>query len=421
MNKLLESLTTVSKNSVDLTPHSIDRSRNIKLLEALEARNRVRVSKNTYKFTNMLDKLKKRDIIQQLENPKAYATNAPERETAERAELLRMAKITASESRDPVTNVPTAEYVKNKENFETTYMSKIARFGLLPDIEAIFEMFKDPNYKEKGFDKDYLAQGTSDAYLNSLRNKSQSEVLIKKLEDLDVARSTDMGNITTALQTADRTQLAIGANTVEQLQLLRDEQEARAVESQQNKLVQKQLQDAKTDIEDEKDRIKKKLEANGGDPKKLTVAERATLALSNKEVQNIVVQDLVRQEDAEVQALKNTVSTRTPEQAVALLSEPNVYKPGQKGVLKPYADYAKEAYRIVIRNTPAAAAMIKRYDTEFKMRSPPAPTATPQTAAQKLAMEKHNATMLRNIALAEGEKLFRKKVVARGGGGSGGV
>ena len=117
MNKLLESLTTVSKNSVDLTPHSIDRSRNIKLLEALEARNKVRVSKNTYKFTNMLDKLKKRDIIQQLENPKAYATNAPERETAERAELLRMAKITASESRDPVTNVPTAEYVKNKENF----------------------------------------------------------------------------------------------------------------------------------------------------------------------------------------------------------------------------------------------------------------------------------------------------------------
>ena len=83
MNKLLESLTTVSKNSVDLTPHSIDRSRNIKLLEALEARNRVRVSKNTYKFTNMLDKLKKRDVIQQLQNPQAYGVKAPERETAE--------------------------------------------------------------------------------------------------------------------------------------------------------------------------------------------------------------------------------------------------------------------------------------------------------------------------------------------------
>jgi hypothetical protein len=39
---------------------------------------------------------------------------------------------------------------------------------------------------------------------------------------------------------------------------LRDEQEARAVESQQNKLVQKQLEDAKIDIEDEKEQIKKK-------------------------------------------------------------------------------------------------------------------------------------------------------------------
>ena len=417
MQSILEKLTTVSKNTVDLTPHSIDRSRNVKLLEALEARNRVRVSKNTYKFTNILDKLKKRDIIQQLENPKAYSSNAPERETAERAELLRMAKITASESRDPVTNVPTAEYVKNKENFETTYMSKIARFGLLPDIEAIFEMFKDPNYKEKGFDKDYLAQGTSDSYLNSLRNKSQSEALMKKLEDIDVLRSTDMGNLATTLQTANRAQLAIGADTIEQLQLLRDEQEARAVESQQNKLVQKQLEDAKTEIDDEKDRIKKKLEANGGDPKKLTVAERNTLALSNKEVQDIVVDKLVRQEDAEVEYLKKTINSQSPELAVTFLSEPNVYKPGQKGVLKPYSDYVKEAYRIVSKNTVSSAAMVKRYDTEFPMRKPPPATASPQTEAQKRKMDEHNAKMLRSIALAEGEKLFRKRVIARGGSG----
>ena len=421
MQSILEKLTTVSKNTVDLTPHSIDRSRNVKLLEALEARNRVRVSKNTYKFTNILDKLKKRDIIQQLENPKAYSSNAPERETAERAELLRMAKITASESRDPVTNVPNADYVNNKEHFETTYMSKIARFGLLPDIEAIFEMFKDPNYKEKGFDKDYLAQGTSDAYLNSLRNKSQSEALMKKLEDIDVLRSTDMGNLATTLQTANRAQLAIGADTIEQLQLLRDEQEARAVESQQNKLVQKQLEDAKTEIDDEKDRIKKKLEANGGDPKKLTVSERNTLALSNKEVQDIVVDKLVRQEDAEVEHLKKTINSQSPDLAVTFLSEPNVYKPGQKGVLKPYADYAKEAYRIVTGNTLSAAEMIKKYNTEFKLRSPPSATETPQTEVQKRKMDEHNAKMLRSIALAEGEKLFRKRVVARGGSGSGGV
>ncbi len=44
MQKILDSLDAPSKNIVDLTPHYISRDRNIKLLEALEAKNKAPIA-----------------------------------------------------------------------------------------------------------------------------------------------------------------------------------------------------------------------------------------------------------------------------------------------------------------------------------------------------------------------------------------
>ena len=423
MQNLLEKLTTVSKNMVDLTPHYIDRDRNIKLLNALEARNAVKKSKNTYRYTDMLSKLKKRDTIQQLVNPQAYSSKAPERETAERAELLRMAKITANESRDPVSNVPTVDYVKNKENFLTTYMKKIAQFGLLPEVESIFEMFKNPDYTEKGFDKDYLAQGTSDQYLNSLRVKSQSDALIKKLEDLDALRSTDMGNITTALQTADRNHLAIGANTVEQLQMLRDEQEARQISKQQNKDYQKLIMNEAQDVLDQKKVLQKIVDGGGI----LTAEQQILLDLPKEiiiqEAEKKVESEYKQKEDEVIRATRDNLNKfKSIQLADSELKKPKEYVRGKAGVTKPYLDYVKEAYHILQAHNAISKTLENKYKTKYPIIDILPPDSTPE---QILEIKRNNDNSRIKIALLEGENSFRKpkkyKTSGGGGSGSGGV
>lgn len=377
MNKILEKLDTTSKNVVDLTPHYIDRSRNVKLLEALEARNRVKVSKNTYKFNDMLNKLKKRDIFQQTLNPSIYSSKAPEREIAERAELLRMAKITASESRDPKTNVPTIDYIKNKEQFLTTYMSKIAHFGLLPDIEAIFEMFKDPNYTEKGFDKDYLAQGTSDAYLTSMRNKANSESLIKKLEDLDVARSTDMGELQTLLKSSDLSQQAIGAETVQQLQLLRDEQEARVAQKQYKNQIANETQDT-IEKRNEAERIFKEKGASA-----LTEEQRKLLSIKVEDINQFVEQKIEseykQQEDKQIQDAVSLITTlSTFESITEEMKKGPEFIRGKAGLTKPFMDYVKEEFRKINRQNVESKAIENKYKSTLPIEklTKGMPTAT---------------------------------------------
>ena len=81
MEKILQKYDTKSfNNTAGLIPSYVDRSANMKLLQKLEARNKVRQSQNTYKYKNMIDGLKQRQTFTKIEKPDVFARNAPERE-----------------------------------------------------------------------------------------------------------------------------------------------------------------------------------------------------------------------------------------------------------------------------------------------------------------------------------------------------
>ena len=60
-----------------------------------------------------------------------------------------MAKIAASEARDPLTHSPRSDYMELKNEFVSNFFKKINYYRLGSVIEDIFEMFKDPSHKKK--------------------------------------------------------------------------------------------------------------------------------------------------------------------------------------------------------------------------------------------------------------------------------
>ena len=137
LKNILNRYDTKSKNTSDVIPHFVSREANKKLIEKLEARNKVNISKGNYHFVNMLDKLKGRpSISSMLDNPRAHAQSQDMSTTNQKAELIRMAKITAIEAR---ANMGT--YEQTREQFITNYSPKINEYRMLPEIQGIFQQF----------------------------------------------------------------------------------------------------------------------------------------------------------------------------------------------------------------------------------------------------------------------------------------
>jgi hypothetical protein len=203
MDKLLKQFETKSVNLSDLTPRHVNRDANIKLLKKLDERNKARQQRLPYKYNDVLAHLKVR-TTRQLDNPKAYAVDGNSNPENQKMELIRMAKITAKKAMEGGSTM--SEYLDKKEKFMTTYSKKINEFRMIPMIDDIFEKFKDINYKEKGYDTDYLGQGASDNYLKSLQSKAESKKLIGKLEQLETSRSTDNGQLQQLLTNMDQNQ-----------------------------------------------------------------------------------------------------------------------------------------------------------------------------------------------------------------------
>ena len=208
MKSILNQYDTKSVNTSDLTPHAVNRDKNIKLLKELDARNKSRISKQKYNFKDMLSQLKSRPTVQSLVNPAAYAVKLDGNSNPEnqKMELIRMAKATFAMARRKNPFI-ISDYDDVKNKFMSDYSKKIHQFRMIPTIEGIYEQFKDGSYKEKGYDSTYLGQGTSDNYLRSLQSARESDELKKALESLQANQSTDSGKIQMLLEDLSLIQL----------------------------------------------------------------------------------------------------------------------------------------------------------------------------------------------------------------------
>ena len=160
-----------------------------------------------------------------------------------------MAKITATRARQ-IKPFVISEYEKAKDNFMDAYSKKIIEFRMMPTIQNIFEQFKDPNYNEKGYDQNYLGQGVSDQYLNSLTAAAQSKELKKSLANLEATSQTEMSKIATQLQKNNELQLVLQSDT-QQLKDITDEIKQKELEDEAIKKAQQEIKDAEEEKGDE--------------------------------------------------------------------------------------------------------------------------------------------------------------------------
>ena len=78
-----------------------------------------------------------------------------------------------------------------------------------PEIQGIFSNFSNPSYQEKGFNNNYLGQGSSDKYLESIMSKRQSDILSGQLRDLNATQATTAGAVASLLEPLNNTHTAI--------------------------------------------------------------------------------------------------------------------------------------------------------------------------------------------------------------------
>ena len=251
MKNILARYDTASRNLSDLTPSFVNRDANVKLLNKLEERNREKLTKNPYNFKSIVEGMKSRNISNMLANPEAYAVKADGNSNPEnqKIELIRMAKITATRARQ-IKPFVVSEYERAKDNFIDAYSKKIIEFRMMPTIQNIFEQFKDPTYNEKGYDQNYLGQGVSDQYLNSLTAAAQSKELKKSLANLQASSQTEMSKIATQLQKNNELQLVLQSDT-QQLKDITDEIKQKELEDDAIKKAQQEIKDAQEEKGDE--------------------------------------------------------------------------------------------------------------------------------------------------------------------------
>ena len=367
MKKILEQYSSASKNVADLTPNYVNRNANIKLLNKLEEINRGKLAKNQYNFKSMVDGLKSRQTENILQNPNAYAVKSDGNSNPEnqKMELMRMAKITAARAQQTKPFI-VSEYEKAKNNFIDVYSKKIIEFRMMSNIDGIFEQFKDPNYHEKGYDQNYLGQGVSDQYLNSLNAASQAQELKKSLANLQASSTTEMSKIATQLQKNNEMQLVLQSDT-QQLKDITDE------------IRQKEIEDQK--IKDEKKRIKEVEEGKG----------EFEVPLTPEQIAQQAIIEVINAEQATLDAL-------TQEEFDAKFNKFPARKKGKQS----FESNVKHVYATLNKDTYPAkkAQLIAKYADAY----PISPVVG--TAAEKAYIRGNNAIAARNIAVVEARERY---------------
>jgi hypothetical protein len=259
----------------------------------------------------------------------------------------------------------------------------------MPVIEGIFNQFRDPTYKEKGFDNDYLGQGTSQQYLSSLQSKSQADALKQQLEDNNITQSTNMGSIGTLLRQGNALQQALSTQIQTSSEIAARTQQELLDDARETKLIK----DAhKEEVKRLRELADQKLLKEG----KAIPTDAREIEKRDTEIKEAIIEEEV----SESMKLKRELQHMSSVEFTKYLNDlPKDYR--EKGRYKGLDYYVKEAL-LSIRNTTA----FKQATVNEKMR----------------------------IAIEEGEKKFfrqentraqaKKRIDARsesgeGGGGSG--
>ena len=374
MKNILARYDTASRNLSNLTPSFVNRDANQKLLNKLEERNREKLNKNPYNYKSIAEGMKSRTISNILANPEAYAVKLDGNSNPEnqKMELIRMAKITATRARQMKPFVIT-EYEKAKNNFMDSYSKKIIEFRMMPTIQNIFEQFKDPNYNEKGYDQNYLGQGVSDQYLNSLNAAAQSQELKKSLANLEATSQTEMSKIATQLQKNNELQLVLQSDT-QQLKDISDE-------IRQKDLEDEAIKKAKKDIKEAQEEGKR----DEGAPEPLTPAE----------IERQAIETVLDAEEATIKAM-------SPEDFDKMFSK----FPSKKGGKLSFESQIKQVFATLMTNTNKTMkkSLIAKYNTSF----PISPVVG--TASEQKNIESQNKASARNIALVEARERYLSKL-----------
>ncbi len=166
------------------------------------------LAKRNLKRQDMYDRLKYKPVritrpnIENVWNNPLAHSMAVQSDGQEISELLRMAKTLAFKTREKFPNSP-EDYDREKDRFMRDYSGKISKYNLYTKLLGIFNLYKDPNYSEPMFDKDYLKQTVSNDYSKSIDDKLSA---IKTARDLITATGAAAG----VVSSLDPTELLSG-------------------------------------------------------------------------------------------------------------------------------------------------------------------------------------------------------------------
>ena len=76
------------------------------------------------------------------------------------------------------------KYSKEIDNFMREYSGKISQYNLYTKLGEIFNNFRNPNYTETMFDKNYLGTNASSDYIKSLETKLIADKKAKEAVDM---------------------------------------------------------------------------------------------------------------------------------------------------------------------------------------------------------------------------------------------
>jgi len=372
MKNILARYDTASRNLSNLTPSFVNRDASVKLLNKLEERNREKLSKNPYNYKSIAQGLKSRNISNILANPEPYAVKLDGNSNPEnqKIELIRMAKITATRARQVKPFVIT-EYERAKNNFMDAYSRKIIEFRMMPTIQNIFEQFKDPNYNEKGYDQNYLGQGVSDQYLNSLNAAAQSQELKKSLANLEATSQTEMSKIATQLQKNNELQLVLQSDT-QQLKDISDEIRQKELEDEAIKKAKKEIKEQEEGKRDE------------GAPE-----------LTPAEIERQAIETVLNAEEGTIRALSEVEFDK-------MFSK----FPSKKGGKLSFESQIKQVYATLTTNT--YKTMKRQLSDKYMGEYPIIPVVG--TPAERRDIENSNKVSARNIALVEARERYLSKL-----------
>jgi hypothetical protein len=379
IKSILKRYDTKSTNTSNLMPSHVNRDANIKLLAKLEARNQANKANHQYHFKSMLDQLKGRSTMAMLDNPKAYAQVHDPNLTNQKAELVRMAKITANEARKNM-----GRYDEAREEFITNYSPKINQFRMLPEIQGIFQQFSDPNYSEKGYDKNYLAQSASDKYLESIIAGRQSEQLKKSLEDLNATQATTTGAVQALLGPLGRLNTTMSD--------------------------QKMIEDEKAEDRLSKEELKRLQQ------EKIAKAVQARIDANNEreegKIDDAGILELQAQEEARIKAEEEAIMIRDIDALRSLNDEEfketvlAIEKPKRGTPFTTFEHFIRSAWNKVNSTAPTSLKAIKKLARDNRIDYPVEPRPSASEEEKQRYTDRLNVVN-QELTLLEAERRFR--------------